>query len=240
MTEEELIEVEEDGKPARKLGRGFNVFNLLTGCVLVLALLTCGCAGLIFINPRLPVNPFPPPTVTNTPGPTSTPTATPLKPTRTPTATRTPTPVPVSLTSPMPNGSGTPAATIVARFMADIQASPQTLPNRTCEDNSIAGEVRDQNGNHLKGYTIQISRPDGYNVSVISGSTPQYGPSGWEILLVNSKGTPEPLHLAYAVRLFDPLGNEVANPIAPGPQTTSNNCSEGVIYIIFREIAGGQ
>lgn len=123
--------------------------------------------------------------------------------------------------------------------MAEISASPQTLSGRTCEDNSIAGEVKDRDNNPIVGYTIEVSRDDGFRVSIISGSKPEYGASGWEVLLVNDQGTPEPLHAEYTVRLFDSFGVEVANPIPPGPQTrTSNNCGEGVIYIVYREIPG--
>jgi hypothetical protein len=125
--------------------------------------------------------------------------------------------------------------------MAEISASPQTLSGRTCEDNSIAGEVKDRDNNPIVGYTIEISREDGFFRSVVSGSRTEYGASGWEVLLVNDQGTPEPLHTEYTVRLFDAFGVEVANPIPPGPQTrTSNNCGEGVIYIVYRLVPGEQ
>lgn len=236
MTEEQPVElVEEGAAPRARLGIG-NPFYLLAGVMLLLAFLICSCATLIYFNPYNPLNPYKPPTPRGTEGATATSTVTP-QPTRLAEASPTPSPTPTPFASPTPELPATPASVADVRFMAEISASPQTLSGRTCEDNSIAGEVKDRDNNPVVGYTIEVSRVDGFRVAVISGSKPEYGASGWEVLLVNDQGTPEPLHAEYTVRLFDSFGVEVANPIPPGPQTrTSNNCGEGVIYIVYREI----
>jgi hypothetical protein len=209
MADTELVA--EPSAPQRRFG----LLGLLTGLLFVLGLCGCLCAVTIFLNPRMPFNPFPPPTITPTPLPTATPTNTPRPPTRTPspTATRRPT--------------ATPA--VIALFDGGLTATRQYLPGRTCEDISFAGEVRDHAGEALTGYTVELVRDaDGFTRQSLSGDVLAYGAGGWEVLLSD-----QPIHEFYRVRLLDPAGVEVGPALEP--VQTSNNCDESLMLINFVE-----
>jgi hypothetical protein len=209
------MEMEDGGATPR---RSFNLLNVFSGLLLVLTLLTCLCSGLIYMSPTLPFNPFPPPTITNTPGPTDTPTITPRPPTRTPlpTATRVQPP------------TETPAP--VASFDAVITLAKQYLAGRGCQDISFAGEVRDVNSKGLAGYVIQLTSGSAFQRTSTSGSVTDYGDGGWEVILSD-----QPPHTEYTVRLFDPSGAEVGPQLQP--QITSTNCDESLTVINFQQKA---
>lgn len=208
--------VEEEGAPARRLP---NVFNLFSGCIVVLVLAICVWASAVFVFPRGPHNPFPPPTASLTPSPTSTPTPTP---TRTTAPTRTPTTGPT--TTPLP-----------PIFTAEVVVTAQTISDRVCSDRSIAGTVVDKAGSPLTGYTIGVKGDDGFEDLTTSGINTDYGPAGWEILLINYEGTPQPLGVGYTVRLFNPDQVEMAST-GPEAIVLTGGCDRNLVLVTFRQV----
>lgn len=208
--------VEEEGAPARRLP---NVFNLFSGCIVVLVLAICVWASAIFVFPRGPHNPFPPPTASLTPTLTPTPTPTPtrtLVPTRTPTTGPTATPLPPI-------------------FTAEVVVTAQTISDRVCTDLSIAGEVRDKAGSPLTGYVIEVRGDDSFAESRTSGSNSDYGPAGWEVLLIDYDGAPQPLSVGYVVYLFDPQQVEMAST-GPDAIVLTGSCDQNLVLVTFRQV----
>lgn len=113
------------------------------------------------------------PTITETPGPTSTPTETP-----TPEATVTPIPTET------PSG---PTATFTATTSPfpfalrddTVQFAPNSINSAGCAWQGIVGQVFDINGNPLDGVQVHIFGGD-LDRYVVSGSSTQVGPSGFE------------------------------------------------------------
>ena len=212
----ELEEVEDEGQ-GRRLP---SLFSLLAGLVVLLIVGVLVWTVAVYVNPRAAYNPFPPPTPSLTPSMTPPPSATPLPPTPAPSATPTPGP--------------SPTPTPVPQWVTDIGARPQTLPGRGCMDHSFAGVVQDRAGNPLTGYSVRVTGNDGFVRSSVSGSEQAYGPSGWEILLVNDEGAPQPLEVGYVAHLLDPNQVELLST-EPYDIVLSDRCDEGVIYIVFRQ-----
>ena len=108
---------------------------LVTIVVLVLTALTCLCYLTIFINPRIPLNPFPPPLEVAVASPTPTteaPRSTAFPPTWTPTSTATPTDTPTvtdtPTITPTPTDTPTPTFTPTATW---TPRPPTPLPTAT-------------------------------------------------------------------------------------------------------------
>jgi hypothetical protein len=213
----ELEEVEDAGGHGR---RAPNIFSILAGFVVLLMLGTCVWAVAVYANPRAPYNPFPPPTASLTPSVTPPPSATPLPPTPAPSSTPTPGP--------------SPTPTPVPRWVTEIGSRPQSLPGRACVDHSFAGVVQDRDGNALGGYTVRLTGNDGFARSAAAGSAEAYGPGGWEILLVNDEGRPQPLQVGYVAHLLDAGQVEVIST-EPYDIVLSDRCDEGLIFIVFRQ-----
>lgn len=212
----DLEEVEDDGG-GRRLP---SIFSFLAGFVVLLIIAVCVWTVAVYLNPRAAYNPFPPPTITPTPSVTPPPSGTPSPPTPVPTETPTPGPSPTPTPEP--------------RWVTDISVRPQSLPGRSCQDRSFAGVVQDRAGNPMTGYTVRLTGNDGFVRSSAVGSEQAYGPSGWEILLVNDEGSTQPLEVGYVAHLLDPNGAELLST-EPYDIVMSDRCDEGVVYIVFRQ-----
>lgn len=231
------------------------IWNLLT---LVFVLGAVGMAAVvwtIFSNPASSLNPFPPPTQvptlfipTRPPLPTpviatavvaqSLPTATLAQPTQPPL----PTPTAIAAT---PVGTQVlAAATATPRtaslFSFALQADPLAIeasrfnPGRGCNWVGIAGQVFDlRNSPVALGIIVQVNGSlDGkaINITSLSGTATQYGPSGYEITLgnkpVNSKGQ-------VWIRLLDQSGIPISDRVFID---TSADCSKNLILINFKQV----
>lgn len=175
------------------------LFNTLSLVMLGLTFVVILCYILIFINPYIALNPFPPypqkvemvttttgavyrrdvpptwtatatPTITPTPPPSLTPTITPTPTTRPP--TRTPSPTPTI----------TPRVTRSAyAFTYELTYEP---PYYGCNWLGVAGMVQDLDGNPLKDYPVHVWG-GGIDQVVNSGTKQMYGDSGWEQFFLN-------------------------------------------------------
>lgn len=153
------------------------IWNILTIVVLLLTVLAAGIFLIIFTNPQVGLNPFPPdkapfplfavnPTPTNTPlivlPPTWTPEPT-VEPSPTPTSRPTLTPWPSPTPFGMLEDGSTPGPSPTPGGMSFVvlQGSPKASPNifhmdRGCGWSGVYGQVRDLSGRPLSGMIVQL------------------------------------------------------------------------------------
>jgi len=228
------------------MGAQERVFNVLTIIVLILTLITILCYLAIFINPYLPINPFPPKAIiqvatrtpTATPGrvapptwtPTTTPTITPTPPaTFTPTPTLTPTRLPTL--TPTRTLTPTPAPTLRmtrAPYPFTYEITYET-PYYGCQWMGVAGNIQDIDGNPLSGYPVHIWG-GGIDVVVTSGSKQMYGDAGWEQFFSNQ---PMEANGVFRVQLHsrdDPNHPPISQEIV---LNFAGYCSQSMAQIIF-------
>lgn len=232
---------------AEPQGRGINIaaliFNLLTVVVLLATLCVGAAVAALFINPYMPYNPFPPPTLPPTLGPptaTSTPHVT-LPPTWTPTATVTPlpsatptlTPSPFPTDTPAPASEGTPGG---PDFEVQ-EGSPVYVPNFVNEEGcnwmGIGGQVFDTEGRPVVGLGVHLEGTLGgqfISLDTLSGSAPALGPSGYLFDLGNqpvaSEGT-------LWLQLNDTAGVPLSDQFFV---TTTESCEENLVLVNWRQV----
>ncbi len=220
-------EEEEEQEPEKKRRKLPPLVDLLTIVMLAATACLIGVYGLLIINPHLPFNPFPPPTLvplapTLTPSLTPTDTPTPGVPTWTPTltpsATLTPTPRPPTKTpTPTPTfkwpDTAIPSATPTETPIATRSPWPFTYelsfitPQYGCGWTGVAGKVQDLDGNPLAGYPVHIWGA-GIDIVVTAGADARYNtiygsPAAWEQFFDTS---PKPMQVR--VQLHDPYRDD--------------------------------
>ncbi len=228
-------------------------FNRLAVLFLILSAIVLVCYLLIFLIPKLPLNPFPPYSLTlDTVAPTLTPLPT-ATPTNTPTATWTPTstPRPTKTSTPTDTPAPTVAITGTRRAGRTPTATSTPIPtagptlspfNYTAEVSyqraqlygtnwaGIAGLVFGLDAKHQAGLTINAwgDPPLGPNgESFVTGTFPQYGPSGWEVTLGD-----QPVSGTWNVQLVDASGNALSPVI---PVELKGDPRANLAYIIFQQ-----
>ncbi len=228
------------------------LFNQLALLFVVLTPLAVIVYLAIFLFPQLPINPLPPIAVgqvvpagpTRTPTETSTPTRTP-HPTNTPTPTSTSAPtdtptVVVSVTV-KPGSTRTPVHT--ATPSGPRTATPTRSPfNYTAELTyqhhqlygsswaGMAGLVFDANLKHQPNIDVHAwgDAPLGpVGQDALSGTYPQYGPSGWEFKVADN-----PVFGTWHVQLVDDKGNPLSDVVDVVMQGDSR---ANLAYIIFQQ-----
>lgn len=148
--------------------KGSPLLNLLSVAIFGLTGLTFLCYLIVFINPYIFLNPFPPqrqagyvsptPTRTSVLPPTYTPTHTPtITPTSPPTATRTPTNTPTITPTWPPTPTHTPRATR-SPYPFTCEVTYQR-PEYGSPWSGVAGHVQDLDGNPLPGYYARVECP---------------------------------------------------------------------------------
>ena len=227
-----------DDAPQLKVAKDrTNLLNQLTLLFIVLTPIVFVCYLLILIDPQLPINPLPPivpqsavqitfpPTIPPTPS---------VTPTRTPRPTNTSTPTPPATSTPVP-GASTSAA-------IETPTPTQSPFNYTFELNyqraqlygtswaGIAGLVLAPDLKHQPNIDVHAwgDAPLGADgQTVVSGTYPQYGPSGWEFTLGD-----KPAFGKWNVQLVDQDGN----PLSPIVEVEMRgDPSANLAYIIFRQ-----
>ncbi len=226
---------EEEPKKRKRPDEGL-LWNVLTVVFLLLTLCMLAGFAMVFVNPYVPFNPFPPPTlpaVVSLPSPTATlplmtlpPTWTPV-PTVTPTvsSTDTPTPLPAPPTltpTPFPYElqPGSPTYTTSKIFHADAG----------CNWLSVAGQVLDASGKPVVVNVMVRGELADTPVELftISGTATNFGPGGYELQLSTHLVASEQ---TLYVQLFDPNGL----PISPLVYfDTHDNCDENIVLVNFR------
>jgi hypothetical protein len=227
-------------EPRPRMSVGRLILNLLTLLILLAAVGIGLLLGVVFMNPYLPFNPYPPPTLpptlgyptaTNTPArflpPTWTATITPTTP-----ATETPEPTETPTETPTLGPGETPVS---YRFEADPQSSANNFVNdEGCNWMGVGGQVFDAGGNALvlQGVHIEGELAESHvDMDTLTGSATVFGTSGYLFTLADhpiaSDGT-------LSVRLVDQAGLPVSDPVAIA---TYDVCGENLIILIWRQVA---
>ena len=227
------------------------VLNVLTGVVILIALSIGAVFLLIFINPYLGFNPFPPPTLPALASfPTATPTPRSMFP---PTWTPTPSPVPTSTRTPQPTvkpsptlAAGTPAIQLPQLTATNIgmpfvlhAGDPVAIPNighpeAGCDWMGVAGRAFNLSGAPIaQGLFVQMGGSlDGQAVDMLSmiGTATQYGQGGYEFTLAEK---PVASDQSLWVQLFDqamlPLSDKV-------PFSTYAECNKNLALVNFNQV----
>jgi hypothetical protein len=190
----------------------------------------------VIFTPTPRNTPIPPtattePTWTSAPSPTPGPTDTrrPAQPTNTPRDT-------IFLT-PIPSATGTPTPTRhpFPFKLSDDGVAYETYPFRSsCDWLGIAGEVRDQEGNHIPGISVVLNGGGLQNIVTASGNKPQFGESGWEHFLDNKVKEGD-----FEIQLWNKMyaSSTDNQPVSEKVTVrTRADCRANMIYLVF-EIA---
>jgi hypothetical protein len=233
------------------------LWNVLTIGIVLLTLCCCCYFLIVFTNPYLSLNPFPPntpvaplqlPTATWTPislPPTWTPTVTPIPPekaTLRPTFTPIFTETPLVLFSPMPTDTALPTETLSPTpeptgvpFTVSVKYVDSAIihPDLGCNFFGVGGSVFDLKDNPFKGLVVSLSGRAGGKVIqqlTVSGTAPAYGQSGFEFNL----GTkPVDSQGTLFVQLLDQAGL----PLSPKtPFDTHADCAKSLPIVRFEQI----
>ncbi len=234
------------------------VWNVLT----VLVLLAAVCVGvvflIVFINPHVGINPFPPPTMParialNTPTPTP---KSILPPTWTPTASPMPaaTDTPVPSSTPLPteeaalenqeeeDGPGDDEVPVGDFPVVLHDGSPQYIPATSfhpdvgCNWMGVAGQVIDVNGAPVQGLIIEVGgnlngeKIGNPTVLQATGLATAYGDAGFEVKLAD-----EPIESTGSVwiQVLDQAGLPISERIS---FFTFDDCEKNLIIIYFKQI----
>lgn len=226
------------------------MWNVLTLLAVSATICLIGYFLLIYSNPYVRLNPFPPPTLPVLGGiststatqpifpPTWTPT---LKPTETPIPTETPQPVTASPTATVSQNM-VPTFVVVDNgdFPYTIQGDPVAMantvfhPGDSCDWQGLAGTVVDLQGKPTVGIQVRlIGFYDGRSIdmnTITGAASAWYGESGYEFVL-----GAEPLesNAALAVQLVDETLKPISNPII---FDTYTDCAKNLILINFKQI----
>jgi len=235
-----------------KSGKGI-LLNLLTVAILVATLAVIAVYAVIFLNPDLPFNPFPPPTENPLlQEPTSTSTAAVYLPptwtatadmsTATPTETQTPRPSATPSNTPEPSITPTvdPNATQAPFSPTFIlqENSPSYTENfaneQGCDWMGIAGQVFDTGGEPTTGISIHLSGAlSGQIVDLYaeSGEAEIYGPSGYEFVISDTPVTSTNTLWLQVVDMEseEPLSEKMFI-------STYNDCTRNLILVSWNEI----
>ena len=222
----------ENGGGARP-GRSLidQIFNILTSVVLLATMIVGGVFAAIYFNPRLPFNPFPPPT--------DRPEATPIQPTYTPETTLpanwTATPAPTVTPSPTVPPTNTPPIVSPEPTSAPFSLLPGTptftqnfLNDLGCAWMGVAGQILDaEDGETLDLWVKLGGQLEGKPVDLVSlpGIAPGYGEGGYEFVLADR---PIPSENLLWIQLIDPSENPMSEKVF---LKTSEYCDENLVLV---------
>ncbi len=223
------------------------LWNFLTICTLLATFVLLGAILLIYSNPFIAINPFPPPTLpvlVILPTSTSTPVLLPATWTPTPSSTATPKPATYTATPELTptetetpgSGSANPAG---GDYSFSLQAAPAAVrsvtfkPETGCNWQGVAGQVVDMQGRHLVNIGIHLKGTyDGKTISTqsITGTHTEYGESGYEFQL----GTSPIRSIALlSVQLVDQAGLPLSDLVV---FDTFETCDKNLVLINFRQV----
>jgi hypothetical protein len=242
----------------RKRRRRNDIFwNFLTVCTVLATVALTAFMLLIYSNPYMSINPFPPPTMPALINlPTSTPTPLLMPATWTPAALVTGTPSPTTeiikivpsvsaTTSEAPTGTSEAVATAEETsdsvYSFALQAAPSAVKSETfkagsgCDWQGIAGQVVDMQGRHLVNTGIMIVLKGTYNnktidTQTIPGTHTEYGDSGYEFQLGTSLVKSSGL---LSIQLVDQAGLPLSDKVI---FDTYDSCDKNLVLINFRQV----
>ncbi len=225
-------------------------WNVLTTLVILSTLCLIGYFLVLFSNPQVVVNPYPPPTMPVLALlPSSTATQPSLPPTWTPTPRPTQTTRPTQTPQP-PESTPISTATLAQAptlediedgdFPYDIQGEPAAMantvfhPDDSCDWQGVAGTVVDLQGKPVVGVLVRLTGYyDGRTIDMTTltgGASAWYGESGYEFILGF-----KPLDSSdvLAVQLIDQAMMPISNRII---FNTFTDCDKNLILINFKQV----
>jgi hypothetical protein len=232
----------------RKRRQRSDVFwNFLTICTILATIVMAGVLLMIFSNPYISINPFPPPTLpVLVIYPTATPTLVSMPATWTPTVSlATETPEPAISTSTVEPNLTTAAPTITMQATGEqaysfaLQGSPMGIksevfkPDTGCTWQGVAGVIVDMQGQHLTNIGVALKGTyNGKTISTqsISGTHTEYGDSGYEFQL--GTGTIESNGLL-SIQLIDQAGLPLSEEVI---FDTYGTCDKNLVLINFKQV----
>jgi hypothetical protein len=226
------------GMSARGLFR--LILNFLTLLVILATLAVAGSFVMLFLNPYMSINPYPPPTVPPTLG-SPTPTNTPAKPLpATWTATPQPTGIPTETPTPEPTETPVPTATETAPgppFALQV-GSPSLIVNFVndagCEWMGVFGQIFNFDDKPILELTVRLGGEleglDPIDMTALSGSAPELGPGAY---LFNLADHPIASEDTLWIQLDDGGGNPLSERVY---LTTSDSCTENLIMVNWRQV----
>ena len=232
-----------DVRPRFHLGR--LILNLLTLVVLLATAGAGGALGLLFVNPQVGYNPFPPPTLQATLGyPTATNTPAQFLPatwTRTPTqtvpptATATRTPTPTETPTPVEGAEALTRTAAPFNFeaRAPIYMQNSFINELACSWMGVGGQVFDVNDAPIVGLGVHLEGSLGglpISIDTLSGSADVLGPSGYVFNLsdhpIASEGT-------LWIQLNDTSGVTLSDRVF---LTTFNSCEQNFVLLNWKQL----
>jgi hypothetical protein len=238
----------------RKRRQSSDVFwNLLSVCLALATVAMIAVMLMIFSNPSVSFNPFPPPTMpVLAVYPTATPTLVMMPATWTPKAlitkppvpTNTPTPVVITATPEPTQIAATDTPTIQVTtdqsYTFSLQGNPtgvrSTLfkPETGCTWQGVAGLVVDMQGRPVIGRAIVLNGMYGGKTinsqQTISGTHTEYGDSGYEFQLGT---TPIASSGLLSIQMVDQAGLPLSAPVI---FDTYGTCDQNLVLINFKQI----
>lgn len=228
-------------------GPGFDLPRLILNLLTIVVLLATVGVGLLmaalYINPYLPINPYPPPTLpptlgwptaTNTPEirlpPTWTPTVTfTPRPTYTATATETP---PVD--TPTPGASPGQSTPTPYAYVADPQIATRNFANALgCGWMGIGGQVFNSTGAPVSGLNVQLGgmlAGTPKDLLTLTGSAQALGPSGYVFDLADR---PIASQNTLWLQLVDTAGLPVSEKVYV---QTFDSCDLNFVLLMWRQV----
>lgn len=224
-------------------------WNVLTTLVVLSTLCLVGYFLVLFSNPQVALNPYPPPTM---PVLAVLPSSTPTQPSLPPTWT--PTPRPTQTTRPTQTPQPDEPTPIVTATLAQaptleviegdypyaIQGEPAAMantvfhPDETCGWQGVAGTVVDLQGKPVVGVLVRLTGYyDGRTIDMTTltgGASAWYGESGYEFILGF-----EPVDTSdvLAVQLVDQAMMPISNRII---FDTFTDCNKNLILVNFKQV----
>ncbi len=244
-------EIESRVKRRARQRRRDITWNLLTGLVILASLSMIGLFVILFSNPHVALNPFPPPTMpvlALVPAGTATPARLPA--TWTPTARPTETPIPTLTAAPVtPTVEATVTDEPLPIFTEDpgdsdlpyaIEGVPAAMANTVfhpgddCDWQGVAGRVVDLQGRPVVGLLVKLTGLyDGRTVdmnTLTGGAAAWYGESGYEFILGNR---PVSTNATLAVQLVDQALMPISSRVIFSTYAT---CDKNLIIINFKQV----
>jgi hypothetical protein len=221
------------------------IWNLMTGLVLLGAVLVGGVSALIFTNPQTALNPFPPATLPALAAyPTSVPTTRSiLPPTWTPTTTSEPSPTstPRHTSTPLITDTPVPEATITPGGMAFIvqQGNPVAIssaafrPDQGCNWMGVGGQALDMSGAPVRWLIVQLGGMlDGKPLDqlTMTGTATQYDRGGFEFTLADR---PIASRNSLWLQLIDQEGLPLSDKVY---FDTFEDCEKNLIVINLKQV----
>lgn len=247
LTEELNFDEPMERRPLRSTRRtssGGSAWDVLSILLLVGTLIMGVVFVLIYLNPYIAFNPFPPPAPVPTLFiPTSTPTQKALPPTWTATVTLEPTAtgtaVPPTATGTLPpTETATPTETTQpSAYPYQLRGEPATLSGSVIHPDEgcklwVAGQAFDMKGAPVVGITVQLTGNLDQSVYLLSltGTALQYGPGGYEFVLADQAVDSSQ---SVGIQLLDQEGRAISPRVT---FDTYNSCEKNLILLNFRRV----